>query len=173
MLVVDRYLQNLLDRHAEMPATAWWTYADVDPEAFGISLVTVDGQAYEAGDTRVRFPIQSISKPLSFGLALDRHGVEHVAEHVDVEPTGVEFNAISLNPVTGRPSNPMVNAGAIAVCGMLDDLEEVMAGFSQFAGRPVSADDDLKRIELQDNHRNRAIAHLLKGSGALPADKDP
>ncbi len=121
-LVVDRYLEHLLQRHADLPDGHWETYAtDLDEEQiahFGISLVTVDGQCYEAGDTRVCFPIQSVSKPMTFSLALDRHGFDVVSERVDVEPTGVSFNALTLDPETGRPLNPMVNAGAIATTSL-------------------------------------------------------
>ena len=37
-------------------------------------MATVDGAVYEAGDTRVEFTIQSISKPLTFAMALEAHG---------------------------------------------------------------------------------------------------
>jgi len=175
-LVVDRYLQRVLDRHAAMPSRPWTTYAaDLSQEdiaAFGISVVTVDGQTYEAGDTRVGFPIQSISKPMTFALALDRHGPDVVARHVDVEPTGVSFNAIGLDADTGLPLNPMVNAGAIAVASLLDDIDEILDGFALFAGRRLAVDSLLWADEGAASHRNRAIAHLLKGSGAL-GDVDP
>lgn len=36
-----------------------------------------------------------------------------------VEPSGDAFNAIEFDPVTRRPYNPMVNAGAITVAGIL------------------------------------------------------
>jgi glutaminase len=174
-LVVDRYLQRLLDRHAAPPPGPWTTYADLPPEEiarFGICLVTVDGQSYEAGDTRIASPIQSISKALTFALALDRHGPDVVSQHVDVEPTGVSFTAIELDPVSGLPFNPMVNAGGIAVASMFDDLDQIMAGYTHFAGRALAVDEALLATELATNHRNRAIAHLLKGSGALGGD-DP
>ncbi len=38
---------------------------------------------------------------------------------IGVEPTGDAFNAISLEPGTGRPRNPMINAGAIATGGLI------------------------------------------------------
>ena len=45
--------------------------ASADPDLFGICLATVDGALYEAGDTRAPFTIQSMSKPLTYGLALE------------------------------------------------------------------------------------------------------
>src|SRR5688500_3191138 len=44
------------------------------PEWFGVSLVTVDGQAFDVGDHDQLFSIQSVSKPFVFGQALDDHG---------------------------------------------------------------------------------------------------
>ena len=38
---------------------------------------------------------------------------------IGVEPSGDAFNAISLDPATGLPRNPMINAGAIATCGYI------------------------------------------------------
>ncbi len=175
-LVVDRYLKRLLERHRALPRRPWSTYAeqltDADVAAFAISLATVDGQRYEAGDTRVGFPIQSISKPMTFALALDRHGFDAVAARVDVEPTGVSYNALELDPETGLPLNPMVNAGAIATASLLGDLEEILAGYALFAGRRLELDHRMLVAETASNHRNRAIAHLLKSSGAL-GDDDP
>ena len=38
---------------------------------------------------------------------------------IGVEPSGEAFNAISLRPQTGAPLNPLINAGAIAACGLI------------------------------------------------------
>src|SRR5690606_15375678 len=96
--------------------------ASADPGWFGISMVTADGSVYEVGDTRREFTIQSISKPLTFALALETVGEEVVREHVDVEPSGEAFNSINLQPGTGRPLNPMVNAGAIATTSLVTPM---------------------------------------------------
>ena len=48
--------------------------AQAAPDSFGLALATTDGALYEVGDSRVPFTIQSISKPLTYGLALERWG---------------------------------------------------------------------------------------------------
>jgi len=72
---VAAYLEGLLARHAGLSDGEVATYipelGDADPALFGISLVTCDGALYEVGDSRAPFTIQSISKPLTYGLALD------------------------------------------------------------------------------------------------------
>ena len=91
-----------------------------DPSAFGMALVSLGGQCYTAGDAGAPFTIQSISKPFVLALALTDVGLDGVLDHVGAEPSGERFNAISLDPTSGRPDNPMINAGAIVTtrwCG--------------------------------------------------------
>ncbi len=87
--------------------------------SFGLVIATVDGHVYEVGATRQQFTIQSISKPLIYGVALEDRGSERVSQAIGVEPSGDAFNSISLEPGTGRPLNPMINAGAIATSSLV------------------------------------------------------
>lgn len=121
--------------------------AQVDPDDFGIVLCTVDGRIYEVGERRKLFTIQSISKPFAYGLALQSLGLEWMQSKVGVEPSGEAFNAISLDPVSGRPRNPMINAGAIATTAQVwrahtsRSEENLLTFFSGFAGRPLSIEE--------------------------------
>src|SRR5258708_29678665 len=90
-----------------------------DREWFGFCRPTASGAVYQVGDYLQPFTIQSISKPFVYGLALEDNGREAVLKKVGVEPTGDAFNSISLDPGTGRPRNPMINAGAIASAGLI------------------------------------------------------
>jgi len=121
--------------------------AHADPDAFGICVATRDGEVYEVGDTRQPFTIQSVSKPFTYGLALSDHGEEAILAKIGVEPSGDAFNAISLRPQTGAPMNPLINAGAIAACGLVtgdDDgrrFERILEMFGRYAGRGLDVDD--------------------------------
>ena len=46
------------------------------PDDFGVSLVTSGGRVFETGDADRPFTIQSISKPLTFGMAIEEFGQE-------------------------------------------------------------------------------------------------
>ena len=144
-----------------------------NPNDFGICLVTTEGEVFMAGDWEQEFTIQSVCKPFAFQMALERHGVEEVLKHVGVEPSGDAFNAIELDERSGRPFNPMVNAGAIAVASLIKQ-EPVDAGIDAFvekmgkaAGRQLSIDNAVLASETATGNRNRAIAYLLLNAGII------
>nr|WP_274388282.1 glutaminase A [Salsipaludibacter albus] len=149
-----------------------------DPRHFGIALVTADGHQYAVGDVDVAFTIQSVSKAFTYGMALDHCGPATVEKHVGVEPSGEAFNSISLEAGTGRPRNPMINAGAIAVTGLVPDLpdeprfDHILDTFSRYAGRGLDWDREVFASESATGFRNRAIANLLRASEVIPDPVD-
>jgi glutaminase len=152
--------------------------AAADPERLGAVFATVDGEVYGAGDVDVEFTIQSISKPFTYALALFDRGFAPVLARVGVEPSGEAFNQISLESDTGRPLNPMINAGAITSHSLagperLDPagrVERVLNGLSAFAGRRLTIDEAVCASEMGHAHRNLAIAHMLRSHGILTED---
>ena len=174
-------LQTLIDdlhaRHLPSTDGQVATYipelAKVDPDKFGVCVVTTDGQVFAAGDSDQAFTIQSISKPLMFGMALDELGADRVLQHVSVEPSGDAFNSIELQSATNRPFNPMINSGAITVTALLHQVhgdrtfDHVLDCFSTIAGRQLSIDESVYESERRTGHRNRAIAHLLLNFGVV------
>ena len=150
-----------------------------NPAWYGICVFTTDGHGYAIGDSEQLFTIQSISKAFTFGMILDDHGPQEVGERIGVEPSGEAFNSISLDPVTGRPLNPMINAGAIAATGMVhgfgleDRFEKIRRRFSAFAASELDVDEDVYRSESATGFRNRAIANLLRNVEKLddPVDE--
>jgi glutaminase len=149
-----------------------------DPEDFGISIVTADGRAFETGDCCRRFTIQSISKPFTFGMALEEFGDERVARHVGVEPSGDAFNAIELQHGSNRAYNPMINTGAITITALLHSrygdrtFDTLLNRLSEAAGRPLEVDEAVFESERRTGHRNRAIAHLLLNFGLVHEEAD-
>ena len=152
--------------------------AHVNPERFGIAIATVGGQLFAVGDTESPFTIQSVSKAFTYCLALELAGRDEVLSRVGVEPSGDRFNAIEFDPDTNRPFNPMVNAGAITVAGIIhahagaSAFELILERLSLAAGRTLTVDEAVYRSELDTAHRNRAIGHLLRNVGAMDGDVD-
>ncbi len=150
--------------------------ARVDPRLFGVAVSTVDGAVYAEGDAGADFTIQSISKPFLYALALQERGLEAVLRHVDVEPSGEAFNELSLEGGSGRPLNPMINAGALVVHTLVGDAHDrhdlILAGLSAFAGRPLEVDEAAYRSEVDTAFRNYAIANMLRSHGTIDEDPD-
>ncbi len=144
-----------------------------DPNHFGICLSTADGRIFAAGDCDCPFTIQSVSKPFTYGMAIEELGHEKVFQHVGIEPSGDAFNAIELQSGTNRPFNPMINAGAITVTALLHSLygdaalDRLLERFSAAAGRELTVDQAVYESERRTGHRNRAIAHLLLNFGLV------
>jgi glutaminase len=171
----EHRLQELINqlhaKHVPLTAGQVATYipelGKANPEHFGICVVTAEGDVLASGDCDVPFTIQSISKPFTFGMALEEMGEETVSRFVGVEPSGDAFNSIWLHGGTNRPYNPMVNTGAIAVTALLHrrygehTFERILERFSAMAGRRLSMDEGVYDSERRTGHRNRAIAHLL------------
>jgi glutaminase len=178
----QNYLESLHRNHANIDKGEVASYIPellkADPQWFGIALITVDGHVYQVGDSRQLFTIQSISKAITYGIALEDNGVETVLHKVDVEPSGEAFNSISLEPDTGRPRNPMINAGAIATVAMIkgdspaEKLNRMLKCYERYLGHPVTIDEDVYCSEKSTGHRNRAIAYLLRNSNIIEKDTD-
>lgn len=52
--------------------------ARVNPDYWGVSVCTIDGQRFSIGDVNVPFTLQSCSKPLTYAIALEKLGQEVV-----------------------------------------------------------------------------------------------
>src|SRR6185436_7632841 len=122
---IDHILSDIYARTLPLQDGALANYipelANVPPNTFGIAMATTKGRVHTIGDADFEFTIQSTSKALSYCMALELCGRNEVLACVGVEPSGDPFNAIEFSPITRRPYNPMVNAGAIAMSGMLRD----------------------------------------------------
>lgn len=165
----------------EIPSGAVADYipelAKSDKNALGIALAEKSGNIYTAGDVDTRFTIQSISKVITLSVALESCGYDAVFSRVGMEPSGEAFNSIvELDLVSGKPYNPMINSGAIAV----EDLLLNNYTFTELLeiARKLLRDDSLIldkkvfRSEMENCERNKAIGWLLKSKGFLENDVD-
>ena len=138
-------------------------------------MASAGGNVVESGDAEAPFTIMSVAKPFVFALVCEAVGVEEVRRRVGVNATGMAFNsahAVERDP--GGRTNPMVNPGAIATTGLAPggDLEERWArlhdGLSRVR-RPRAGDGrrHARPRARSTNHRNRGLANMLAGLGAL------
>jgi len=149
------------------------------PESFGLCVSSCGGALFEAGEARVAFSIQSISKPFLFALICQAIGEEEAREKLGVNSTGLPFNSVLAVERSGEGlSNPMVNAGAIAATSLAPGAcsEQKWAfiqdGFSRFAGRQLEVDRRVFDSELASNRRNAGLATLLSDHDRIWWDPD-
>lgn len=149
--------------------------ASVDPAAFGIAVVTDDGTTAMAGDAETPFSIQSISKVFTLTLALGIAG-DRLWTKVGREPSGSPFNSIvQLESERGKPRNPFINAGAIAVTDVIlsghqprEALGEILRFMRYLADdAAISIDETVAASERRTGFRNVALANYMKSFGVI------
>lgn len=153
--------------------------SEANPDELGIYVVDSRGKEYYSGDYNAKFTIQSISKIVSLILAIRDNGRENVFKKVDVEPTGMGFNSIVNLEArdSGKPYNPMINAGAIVTTSLIDgkNIDEKLEKILEFM-RTVTNNEDIsvnERVYLSEKetgNRNRALAYFMKSTGVLEGD---
>lgn len=171
--MLEKVLTEVRGQDTGEPASYIPELAGADPDQLAFGVVGPRGRVMTVGDDNAEFTIQSMSKPFVLALALQTLGREAVLTRVGAEPSGEPFNAISLEAGTGRPANPMVNAGAIATTSLITgaDIDErtsrIVAMMSAFAGRSLWIDEAVYASESMTGDRNRALAHLRKSYGII------
>lgn len=151
--------------------------AKVDPDVFGIAVVTPDGKVYTAGDLDTQVSIQSISKVFTMARVMEDQGTAVFPANMGVDATGQVFNSIvAIEQYQGAEMNPMVNPGAITTTSLVegksyDDIwNRILGYYSEFAGRKLSVLEDVYESEAATNQRNQALAMLMKAYGHIEGD---
>jgi glutaminase len=155
--------------------------AKVDSNIYGIALVTTDGKVYTAGDIKSEVSIQSISKVFTLAKVIEEQGPDAIAKTIGVDATGMRFNSIvsielSQKVLGGPEMNSLVNPGAIATTSMVkggtrDEVwKSILSYYSDFAGRPLSVNQEVFKSEADTNQRNQAIGYLMYAYGYIKAN---
>jgi glutaminase len=157
--------------------------AKVDPNLFGIALVTVDGKVFTAGDIKTEVSIQSISKVFTMAQVIQEQGLDAIEKRIGVDATGARFNSIiaieGVRTVVGSGApemNALVNPGAISATSMVtgansDAVWAKIIGFhNDAAGRSLNVLQDVYKSEADTNQRNQAIGALMYAYGYIKSD---
>ena len=154
--------------------------AKIDPNLFGIAVCLPTGEVIEAGDTTYVFGIESISKVHTAVLILKQYGAEAVLKKIGADATGLPFNSImAILLENDHPSTPLVNAGAITACSMVQPVgnsdkkwEAIVSNITDLCGSAPQLIDELYKSETATNFNNRSIAWLLKNYNRIYDDPD-
>ena len=157
--------------------------AKVDPNLFGIAVVTADGKVYTAGDVKTEVSIQSISKVFTMAQVIQEQGLDAIEKQIGVDATGARFNSIiaveAVRTVVGSGApemNPLVNPGAISATSMVrgasaDEVWKKILGFhNAAAGRELRVLQDVYKSESDTNQRNQAIGALMLAYGYIKSN---
>ena len=157
--------------------------AQVNPDLYGISFCSVNGEIFNIGDTDNEFCLQSCCKPLNYCLArnLSTNNNIVVHNHVGYEPSGRAFNSFALNN-DGLPHNPMINAGAIMISSLIKPDEEPSSRFETVKKFYNSLNGGIGHIGfdnsvfLSEKHhadRNTSLAYYMRENNAFAGYPTP
>jgi glutaminase len=161
------------------PATYIPELAHADLACTSAAITLMDGQCIGAGHCAThRFTLQSSAKLVLLCGLLEDQGERAVFDVVGKEPSGGSFAGIARLETHGpMPANPLVNAGAIALCGLLGgNLEDRLGWLERWIqplyGARLPVNQRVLASERRTGDRNRALAYLLKSNGVLRGDVD-
>ena len=172
--VVNAAYAKFKDTHEGKNADYIPALAKVDPNVYGVALITTDGKVYSTGDLTTQVSIQSISKVFTMARVMEEQGPDAIANNMGVDATGQVFNSIvAIEQHKGSEMNAMVNPGAITATSMVsgssrDEIwNKILAWYGDFAGRPLTVLQDVYKSEAETNQRNQAISMLMYAYGHI------
>ena len=174
-------IQKAMDlAREEIPKGRVATYipelSKVDPHQLGICIYPLSGDKICMGDYDVRFTMQSVSKVLMLIVALEICGIKKVFEKVGAEPSGEAFDSLVELDMNNdsRPYNPLINSGALAVCGLLlpeVSFQDMLRYAREICSDPqITMNEQVFDSEMKTCSRNRSIAYLLESKGIITTD---
>jgi glutaminase A len=150
--------------------------ASADPAALGIAVAPLGAVPRAAGDADAPFSIQSISKLFGFALLLSLDGMR-AWQRVRWQASASRYDSLTeLEAADGYPRNPFVNAGAMLVTDRLMTLRGSPAAEitellrTESGSGDIGPDDEVRRSEAANGHRNAALAHFLASYRLLEND---
>src|SRR6187549_2160559 len=177
--VLDFALEKSRRNQQGEPATYIPELALVPLERTSAAVILSNGDTLHAGDAlNHEFTFQSSAKLLVLIGLLEERGPVEVFLTVGSEPSGDSFGSVARLETHGPvPANPLINSGAIALCGQLrGSVSERIAWLERWAerlyGAKLSVDTKVLASERATGDRNRALAYFLKAAGELPRDVD-
>ena len=168
----ERYRSNTDGGNSQ----AYPALAEVPKDLFGICVVGTEGAVYSVGAAEYLFSIMSVSKPFVFAAVCQAIGAEQAREKLGANATGLPFNSLAAIENGDGRTNPMVDAGAIATTSLAPGAtadakwDFIYEALSQFAGRPLSLNQEVYASAKGTNFRNQSIARLLQSFGRIYCD---
>jgi glutaminase len=147
---------------------------NVNPELYGISICTIDGQIYNKGDYETEFCVQSCSKPITYLIGCDLKEADYIHNFVGREPSGRNFNELCLSNEK-IPHNPLINSGAIMCASLIDYKNSLANRFDKIikywsklaANSKINFSTSVYLSERASADRNNCLAYMMQESNAF------
>lgn len=151
--------------------------ATYSPDNFAITLATVDGKIYQAGDVKKAFPMESLSKVFTLALAMEQRGPQEVLDKLGASATGLPFNSgLAIELTKGAPENPLVNAGAMSTVSLIEAKDKtdrwntILNNLNAWADASLTVNEPVFKSEMETNQHNQALAMLMASYNSFYGD---
>ncbi|MGL4762698.1 MAG: glutaminase A [Sarcina sp.] len=185
---MEQLLERIVDENRKFiedgaVATYIPKLAEVDKNLLGVAIIDTrdEEKEYGFGDFNHKFAIESTSKVLTLALAILDNGLEAVFDKIGTEPTHFAFNSILNMEIreSSKPTNPFINAGAIAVTSMIkgSSVEERVDRILKFMRKlsnndDIYVNDELFLSEKETGNINRSLAYYMQGHDMIQGNVD-
>ncbi|MGV0980090.1 glutaminase A [Empedobacter falsenii] len=147
-------------------------------DKIAFSVVNENGKVINVGDVNQKFTIQSISKIIALMIAVTEKGEKNVFSKIGYFGTDKPFNHYANLETTGKPLNPMMNAGAILTTSMIEGEGEnpfkKILEMVRYITKNNSIDysKSVYNSEKETGHKNRGMFYLMKNNGLIEGDEE-
>lgn len=152
--------------------------AKMEASAIAFSVVDKNGKVISVGDVDKKFTIQSISKIIALMIAVQEKGEATVFENMGYFGTDKPFNYYGSLETTGKPLNPMMNAGAILTTSMIEGTGDTpfqkILNMIRYITKNKAIDYSIPTYlsEKETGNRNRGMFYLMKNNGLIEGDEE-
>ncbi len=151
--------------------------ANVNQDITAIAVQTLSGEKLSYSNLPLGpITLQSTAKMITLIGLLEEFGPEQFFDWVKVEPSGDDFASITrLEQLGSKPSNPMLNAGAITLCSHIpgkgkEQFEWLDFWVQQLFNQPLQINARVFESEKRTGNRNRSLGYLLKSRNNLGSE---
>ncbi|MBE9093943.1 glutaminase A [Tychonema sp. LEGE 07203] len=149
--------------------------AEADREWFAVQIQAIDGEILSWGSIDRTFPLMSAVKPFVLLYLLCELGEKTVFDGVGCDASELAFNSLTqLEIDRGKPRNPMINSGAIALASLIPGnnaaarCQNLRTWLNQQANSQLFVDElMLDSVNQKRNQNNRDLALAMVKSGYL------
>ena len=149
--------------------------AQADRQGFAVQIRAIDAQIMSWGSIAQTFPLMSVVKPFVLLYLLCELGEKRVFDCVGCEPSELPFNSLTqLEIDQGKPRNPMINSGAIALASLIPGQNAVFrcqnlrTWLNQQANSQLFVDElMLDSVKTNPNQNNWNLALKMVESGYI------